>query len=57
MIASELTTLTFQGVEITLPLDVPFSYAADNLVLDFSAGFRGKLNLRRGEHTAHAIRC
>eukprot|EP00884_Botryococcus_braunii_P009553 jgi/Botrbrau1/1859/Bobra.146_1s0048.2 len=43
----DVTTVIFQGTEISLPLNVPFNYAADKLVLDFSLGFRGKLVLRR----------
>jgi hypothetical protein len=43
-----VTTLRFQGVELLLPLHVPFRYSGDALVLDFTAGFRGKLCLHKG---------
>ena len=43
------TSISYRGVEITLPPEVPFAHAADGtLTIDFGAGFRGKLTLRPG---------
>lgn len=44
------TTINFRGVEIALPLGLPFCYTAEGtLTIDFSAGYVGKLTLRPGK--------
>jgi len=42
------TTITFHGVEVTLPAGVSFSSDGTTLTLDLSAGFAGVLRLRGG---------
>ena len=41
-------TITFHGVQVSLPAGVSFSSDGATLGLDFSAGFTGRLQLHAG---------
>jgi hypothetical protein len=48
--------VVFQGVEVTLPLEVCFSHREGCLEVDMSHGFSGKLVLRKGGPFRNTLR-